>query len=98
VAEAAGAVAAAEANLSPPVVSSLSVVHYIGKSNARQTYKVTMLRLTLLAPDIIESILNGADPDGLSLEKLYRMPVGWEEQRQLKVSVLGGAAAACEGR
>ena len=41
-----------------------------------------MLRLTLLAPDIIESVLDGTEPDGLSLEKLYQMPVGWEEQRR----------------
>ena len=38
-----------------------------------------MLRLTLLAPDIIESILNGTEPDGLSLEKLYGLPAPWDE-------------------
>jgi hypothetical protein len=37
---------------------------------------------TLLAPDIIESILKGEEPDGLSLEKLYRLPVEWERQRE----------------
>ena len=42
-----------------------------------------MLRLTLLAPDIIDAVLNGSEPDGLSLERLYRMPVGWEEQRRM---------------
>ena len=46
------------------------------------SYLARMLRLTLLAPDLIEAILNGTEPDGLSLEKLYRMPVGWEEQRR----------------
>ena len=34
-----------------------------------------------LLPDIIEAILNSTEPDSLSLEKLYRMPVVWEEQR-----------------
>jgi hypothetical protein len=34
------------------------------------------------APDIIEAILRGDEPDGLSLEKLRRnLPVRWEEQR-----------------
>ncbi len=45
------------------------------------SYLARMLRLTLLAPDIIEAILNGTEPDGLSLKKLYAMPTGWEEQR-----------------
>ena len=44
------------------------------------------LNLTLLAPDIVEAILDGREPDGLTLEKLYRLPVEWEEQR----SVLDG--------
>lgn len=41
-----------------------------------------MQRLTRLSPDIIESILRGDEPDGLSLEKLRKnLPVRWEEQR-----------------
>ena len=31
-----------------------------------------ILQLTLLAPDIIEAVLAGTEPDGLSLEKLYQ--------------------------
>ena len=46
------------------------------------SYLARMLRLTLLAPDIIESILNGTEPDGLSLEKLYGLPAPWDEQRR----------------
>ena len=38
--------------------------------------------LSYLAPDIVESILNGTEPDGLSLGKLYQAPVTWEEQRR----------------
>jgi len=41
-----------------------------------------MLRLTLLAPDTIEAILDGTEPDGLSVEKLYRLPAEWEEQKR----------------
>ena len=43
---------------------------------------ILLLRLTLLAPDIVESILAGAEPDGVSLAKLHRLPVDWEEQRR----------------
>jgi hypothetical protein len=42
-----------------------------------------LLRLTLLAPDIQEAILEGRQPKGMQLEELTRtMPGGWEEQRQ----------------
>lgn len=40
------------------------------------------LNLTLLAPDIVEAIVTGQEPDGLSLEKLHRLPLEWEEQRR----------------
>lgn len=39
--------------------------------------------MTLLAPDIVEAIVEGREPSGLSLEKLVkRMPVVWAEQRE----------------
>ena len=42
-----------------------------------------LLRLTLLAPDIQEAIIDGRQPKGLQLEELTgSMPSGWEEQRQ----------------
>ena len=47
------------------------------------SYLARLLRLTLLAPDLVEAILEGNEPDGLSLEKLYRLPDEWEEQRRL---------------
>ena len=52
------------------------------------SYVAKQMKLTLLAPDIIEAIITGREPSGLSLEKLYDMPVNWDEQRQ----VLGFAA------
>ena len=44
-----------------------------------------LLRLTLLAPDIVEAILDGRQPKGMQLEELTAkaMPSAWEEQRQL---------------
>jgi hypothetical protein len=41
------------------------------------------IRLAALAPGIIEVILAGQEPEGLSLRRLRRdVPVLWEEQRQ----------------
>ena len=45
-------------------------------------YLARLLRLTLLAPDIIEAILDGREPDGMSLEQLRKpMSMVWEQQR-----------------
>ncbi len=47
-------------------------------------YVSRLLQLTLLAPDIIEAILDGAAPSGLSIDKLqWRLPLLWSEQRAL---------------
>ena len=43
-----------------------------------------LLRLTLLAPDIQEAILEGRQAKGMQLEDLTRaMPGAWESQRRL---------------
>ena len=48
------------------------------------SYVVRILKLTTLAPDIIEAILNGEEPTGLSLAKLTRtFSMDWEQQRAL---------------
>lgn len=49
-----------------------------------RTYVGRTLRLTSLAPDIIEAILRGDEPEGISLEKLRKnLPVNWQEQRAI---------------
>jgi hypothetical protein len=49
-----------------------------------QSYIARILRLASLAPDIIEAILDGQEPDGLSLWGLRRdVPLLWQEQREL---------------
>lgn len=49
-----------------------------------ESYVGRVLRLTLLAPDIVEAILNGRQSAGLQLDRLpRRFPVGWPEQRAL---------------
>jgi hypothetical protein len=46
------------------------------------SYVSRVLRLTLLAPDIIEAILNGHQPSALQLVALLSpFPLEWEQQR-----------------
>jgi hypothetical protein len=45
-------------------------------------YLGTLLRLTLLAPDLVEAILNGRQPEGVTLPRLLEgVPAGWGEQK-----------------
>jgi hypothetical protein len=54
------------------------------------SYVSRVLRLTLLAPDIVEAILDGRQPAGLTLPGLMEpFPVVWEQQRKLKQGVGG---------
>jgi hypothetical protein len=47
-----------------------------------ESYVGRVLRLTLLAPEIVEAILGGRQPAKLQLEDLLRrFPVSWREQR-----------------
>ncbi|MHB9038714.1 MAG: hypothetical protein ACYC64_18875 [Armatimonadota bacterium] len=46
------------------------------------SFAARLLRLTLLAPDIVEAILMGEEPSGLSLTVLAKqLPVVWTDQR-----------------
>ncbi|NLX60627.1 MAG: hypothetical protein GXY74_16250 [Phycisphaerae bacterium] len=48
-----------------------------------RSYVSRLLQLTSLAPDLVEAILRGEEPDGLSLAKLRKnLPVRWDEQRR----------------
>ena len=50
--------------------------------NISKSYVSRILRLALLAPDIVEEILAGRTDQALMLEQLERpLPAGWEEQR-----------------
>jgi ParB-like chromosome segregation protein Spo0J len=50
--------------------------------NISKSYVSRILRLALLAPDIVEAILAGQTDHALVLEKLERpLPASWEEQR-----------------
>jgi hypothetical protein len=46
------------------------------------SYVSRLLRLTLLAPDIVEAILDGRQPEGMTLPGLMEpFPVEWSRQR-----------------
>jgi hypothetical protein len=61
-----------------------SSVSEIGDAeNISKSYVSRILRLALLAPDLIEAILTGNADQSLMLERLERpLPAGWEEQRR----------------
>jgi len=49
-----------------------------------RTYAGRILRLTSLAPDIVEAILRGDEPQGISLAKLHNyLPMCWGKQREI---------------
>jgi hypothetical protein len=50
--------------------------------NINSSYVARVLRLTLLAPDTIEAILDGRQPADMTLGELLRpFPVAWANQR-----------------
>jgi hypothetical protein len=50
------------------------------------SYLCRILRLTLLAPEIVQAILNGRQPVGLQLSDLLRpLPVIWDQQRTARL-------------
>jgi hypothetical protein len=49
-----------------------------------QSYIARTIRLTSLAPDLVEAILDGQEPDGLSLRSLRRdLPLSWDGQHRI---------------
>ena len=52
------------------------------KEKIDPSYAGDLLRLNLLAPDIIEMILDGRQPPGLQFEQLRKsFPLEWQKQR-----------------
>ncbi len=51
-----------------------------------QHHVARTIRLAFLAPDIIKAIIQGREPQGLTAERLLRLPVfpvNWQEQQTL---------------
>lgn len=61
-----------------------NVTHLAELLGKKTPYVTRILSLNGLAPDIVEAIYRGEEPDGLSLERLTRnLPDDWAEQRRL---------------
>ena len=59
-----------------------SIAELADKERINRSYLSRMIRLSLLAPDIVEAILNGAQPATLRLADLEApFAIAWAEQR-----------------
>ena len=70
-----------------------SVTEIAEAEKIAKSYVSRILRLALLAPDLVEAILGGWADQRVMLEQLERpLPMGWEEQRRLvrQLSVSAG--------
>jgi hypothetical protein len=60
-----------------------STVEIADAEGITRSFVSRLLRLTLLAPDIVEVIIDGRQPKGMQLEELTKtLPSRWEEQRK----------------
>ena len=58
-------------------------------------YLGSLLRLTLLAPDVVTAILDGRQPEVLTLSQLLvSVPVGWGEQAAHRPRLLASGSTA----
>jgi hypothetical protein len=59
-----------------------SITELAEAEKINQSYLCRVLRLTLLAPDIVEAILDGRQPAGLQVEALLKpTPLEWAAQK-----------------
>lgn len=59
-----------------------SVEELARTEHVNQSYLCRVLRLTLLAPDIVDAILDGRQGPSLQIQKLLKpFPVDWHQQR-----------------
>jgi hypothetical protein len=73
-----------------------SITELAKAEKVNESYACRLLRLTLLAPEIVESILNGGQRPALTLSQLLRpLPLEWQQQ----LSRLHGARSlvSCNG-
>jgi hypothetical protein len=62
-----------------PSIAELAAALGVDRCYARR-----ILSLACLAPDIVEAIVAGREPSGLSLEKLVKsLPMEWDEQSRM---------------
>ncbi|MEG3637689.1 hypothetical protein [Magnetococcus sp. PR-3] len=62
---------------------TMTIAHLAEREGVERSMMARVLRLTILAPDIIEAILDGRVPETFSLESLREsIPLLWSEQRE----------------
>ena len=60
-----------------------TIAELVEREGIAPSYMTRVLRLTLLAPDIVEAILDGKPGPVVTLAKLMEPPaLGWDEQRR----------------
>ena len=60
-----------------------NITDLAAKLGLKPPYVTRVLGLNNLAPDIVEAIVNGAEPDGLSIAQIMKnIPEDWNEQRK----------------
>ena len=60
-----------------------NITDLVAKFGLKPPYITRVLGLNNLAPDIVEAIVNGAEPDGLSIAQIMKnIPEDWNEQRK----------------
>jgi hypothetical protein len=60
-----------------------SITELAAAEKIDRSYLCRVLRLTLLAPEVVEAILDGRQPEEVTLPVLIRFPVEWETQPRL---------------
>lgn len=64
-----------------------TVIELAAAERLDRSFVSHVLQLTLLAPDLVEAILDGRQPVGVQLQALVRgLPVEWDRQRELMAS------------
>lgn len=62
-----------------------TIAELAARETIPSTYVARVLRLTLLAPELIEAILDGRQPRALTLPTLMKpLPMEWKEQRPVR--------------
>lgn len=65
-----------------------SIDEIAAKEKIDRSYVSRLMRMTLLAPDIVEMVLAGKQPRGINLQMLKRpIPDCWQEQRAMFLSL-----------
>ena len=61
-----------------------SITELAAAEKIDRSYLCRVLRLTLLSPEIVEAIMDGRQPDGMTLPGMMKgFPVEWDTQMQL---------------